>query len=201
MGNKRKSSAVKRRVKTVSPVTFYCSNILTVSRNSFHVPFFQNVCSTRTSPSSTVPKVIRELPHVTDHFPGAGIDFKDLLVNRCLTRACLRSGVARMRQVGWEVVTLQWLKELLSGKCVSIGPLAAVSCLPTSGFVTVVVSMCTSYIQRQLAVYVIVATGSKVYFNVKLRVLLSSSNFKFIQDFCQVIDLYFYHRAVFNWVS
>ena len=40
MGSKRKSSAVKRRVKTVSPVTFYCSNILTVSCNSFHVPFF-----------------------------------------------------------------------------------------------------------------------------------------------------------------
>ena len=150
-----------------------CGNTSTVSRNYFQVPFFQNVYTTRIWLSSTVPKGIRGLTIVTDHFPGAGIGLKDLPVNRCLIRACLSTGVVRMRQVGWEVGTLQWLKELLNGKCVSTGPPAAVSCQPTFGSVTVVLSMCTGYIHHQLAVYVIVATRSKVYSNVKLRQSLS----------------------------
>ena len=58
--------------------------------------------------------------------------------------------------------TLQWIKELYLGKCVSIGLLAAVIGLRTSEFETVLAFMCMSCPNHPAVVCGSVATGDQV---------------------------------------
>ena len=70
----------------------------------------------------------------------------------------LNTIVVRMRQVGFKVDILQWLKALSHAEFVSIGPPTAVSGLVTSGFATVALSTFTGCHQHPPATYVTVET-------------------------------------------
>ena len=110
----------------------------------------------------TALKASLELSNATATCARPGIGSREAQESRCLTRVCLNSNVVRMRQDGFLVGILQWRKALLVAQCVSIGTAAAVDGLETSGFVTVVPFMCTSWGQQAAAFCDTVATENKV---------------------------------------
>ena len=99
---------------------------------------------------------------MTDLYLRPGIGSQDLLVMRCLKTWLPSINVVRMRQVGSTEVIPQWLMELSNAKSVSIGPLTTAVGLPTSVFATVVLSLCTSCLQRVTAICDTVGTGVQV---------------------------------------
>lgn len=112
----------------------------------------------------TVHKVTKEWLNVTTAWLPAGTGSQDWQETKCQIHVSSQRIVVRVRQVGWLVDILQWLRVLFSAKCVSTGQKNVVVGTRTSEFVIVVLSMCTTSSHHQLAGYATVETVCQVNF-------------------------------------
>ena len=99
----------------------------------------------------TVTPATKELSNVTGHCQAenVGTGFKEVQAHKCQQNACLNTIAVPMHQAGWVTDIPQWAREPSNAKYVSIGHHAAVSGPVILGFVTVVVSLCTSWLNHR----------------------------------------------------
>ena len=99
----------------------------------------------------TVTPATKELSNVTGHCQAenVGTGFKEVQAHKCQQNACLHIIAVPMHQAGWVTDIPQWAREPSNAKYVSIGHHAAVIGPVILGFVTVVVSLCTSWLNHR----------------------------------------------------
>ena len=99
----------------------------------------------------TVTPATKELSNVTGHCQAenVGTGFKEVQAHKCQQSVCLDIIAVPMHRAGWVTHILQWAREPSNAKYVSIGHQAAVNGPVILTFVTVVVSLCTSWLNHQ----------------------------------------------------
>ena len=99
----------------------------------------------------TVTQATKELSNVTGRCQpeNAGTGFKEVQAHRCQQSVCLDIIAVPMHRAGWVTHIPQWAREPSNAKYVSIGHQAAVNGPVILTFVTVVVSLCTSWLNHR----------------------------------------------------